>query len=279
MRLVAQLTGDPRYTQVEELVGGARLVRLPDEAFDAGVREAVERLRAQFCARFGREPGPGDPVFFDPDSDAPMAVDGEAFDALIADLAERAQGSGVDPAYLRAWQDTGYLVTDPNRHTYTAHQVEAFLDAVQRHRDQAGARDLARAQALVERAVTAAHEQRASEPAAIVPEFVESQSAKDPQAGERALALILGVLAARLTARAQRLGAGQAGAAIAWARTRLGEAPGQAAFEVAAVIGHPGAPDDPFEEIAEDLGPGLLLLALVWLASAVDAVGPLPGGD
>ena len=39
------------------------------------MRQIFERARAQFIAKFGREPGPGDPVFFDPDKDVPTPLE------------------------------------------------------------------------------------------------------------------------------------------------------------------------------------------------------------
>jgi hypothetical protein len=51
--------------------------------------------RKAFIEKFGREPGPGDPVLFDPDKDAPTAIDA---DRLDADLEKALRDSGIDPA-------------------------------------------------------------------------------------------------------------------------------------------------------------------------------------
>jgi hypothetical protein len=38
------------------------------------VHEALLEQRKAFVEKFGREPGPGDPVFFDPDKDVPTPI-------------------------------------------------------------------------------------------------------------------------------------------------------------------------------------------------------------
>jgi hypothetical protein len=42
------------------------------------VYEALLDQRKAFIDKFGREPGPGDPVIFDPDKDVPTPIDGRA---------------------------------------------------------------------------------------------------------------------------------------------------------------------------------------------------------
>jgi len=89
-----------------------------------------------FKQKFGREPGPADPIFFDPDADEPRPLSLESFDAELADLADRAEETGVDPAFIHAWRELGYLVTDENRHMFSAEEAAAWRDAVLRHRGE-----------------------------------------------------------------------------------------------------------------------------------------------
>jgi hypothetical protein len=42
---------------------------------DEKTREILERQRQAFRAKFGRDPGPNDPIFFDPDCDEPRSFD------------------------------------------------------------------------------------------------------------------------------------------------------------------------------------------------------------
>jgi hypothetical protein len=63
------------------------------------VREALLEQRKAFIEKFGREPGPEDPVFFDPDKDVPTAIDAARLDA---DLEKAIRDSGIDPAKAEA---------------------------------------------------------------------------------------------------------------------------------------------------------------------------------
>ncbi|MFI8928886.1 hypothetical protein ACIG3E_14565 [Streptomyces sp. NPDC053474] len=98
----------------------------------------LERQLEFFREKFGREPGPGDPVFFDPDADEPTRLTREHFDNKLLEMAGRAAEIGIDPAFLHAWREVGYVVTEENRSLFTMAEVLAFSRAVTRHQ-QAGA--------------------------------------------------------------------------------------------------------------------------------------------
>lgn len=62
--------------------------------------EATQVLKGQlqaFHEKFGRGPGPNDPVFFDPDYDTPTPWTEEK---LTAEITEAARKAGVNPARL-----------------------------------------------------------------------------------------------------------------------------------------------------------------------------------
>ena len=59
------------------------------------VHEALLEQRKAFIEKFGREPGPDDPVFFDPDKDVPTPIDPARLDA---DLEKAIREAGIDPA-------------------------------------------------------------------------------------------------------------------------------------------------------------------------------------
>ena len=59
------------------------------------VHEALLEQRKALIEKFGREPGPDDAVFFDPDRDVPTPIDP---DRLDADLEKALRESGIDPA-------------------------------------------------------------------------------------------------------------------------------------------------------------------------------------
>src|SRR5262245_6071291 len=70
---------------------GGRIVQMTPR-----VQEALKRQRQLFIERFGREPGPKDPVFFDPDAegDTPQKIDPDKAIAMTRKLATLA---GLDP--------------------------------------------------------------------------------------------------------------------------------------------------------------------------------------
>lgn len=65
----------------------------------------MEAQRQRFIEKFGREPEPEDPVFFDlPDENT-----------LKRELAETMRKAGIRPALIYATEKTGLLVTEENR--------------------------------------------------------------------------------------------------------------------------------------------------------------------
>ena len=73
---------------------------------DAEVREVLDEQRRKFVEKFGREPGPGDKLFFD----APPL---EHFEAEIA---RAMKVGGINPAVIYAFEKTGLLVSEENQH-------------------------------------------------------------------------------------------------------------------------------------------------------------------
>ena len=70
-------------------------VQLPPE-----MQRALLEQRAAFVAKFGREPGPSDPLFFDPDKDVPTPI---SADRLERDLAETMRKAGFGEATIKAF--------------------------------------------------------------------------------------------------------------------------------------------------------------------------------
>ncbi len=134
VRLVAERSGDPRFTQRIPLPGGGfGLTWSTDTPEGRMLQEALEANLRAFREKFGRDPGPDDPVFFDPDAAEPTPLGPDGWQAGFAALRQAADDAGVAPAYLAAWQEVGYVVTDENRHLFSAAEVQAYLDAVDRH--------------------------------------------------------------------------------------------------------------------------------------------------
>lgn len=129
-RLIVQRQGDPRFVHQTRTETGRTIHLRPQEI------ELLRRQRESFVAKFGREPTGDDPLFFDPDQDVPVALDEEA---MFAELYAATKRAGVDTAFIQAWHEVGYLITDDNRHLFSAHEIEAYEDAVQRAWDRAEA--------------------------------------------------------------------------------------------------------------------------------------------
>ena len=74
--------------------------------------EMAEVFECQFEAfrqKFGREPGPEDPVFFDPIADTPQLINPEIVEWEIA---EAMRAVGIDPDIIYATQKTGLITTE-----------------------------------------------------------------------------------------------------------------------------------------------------------------------
>ncbi|WP_159393790.1 hypothetical protein [Streptomyces sp. NRRL F-5755] len=117
---------------------GSSVIRYSaDTARGQALHESLESQLEAFREKFGREPEPGEPLFFDPDADEPTQLTRDYFDDLLLDMAERAADMGIDPAFLHAWRELGYVVTEENRSMFTTAEVLTYGRAVARHR-QAG---------------------------------------------------------------------------------------------------------------------------------------------
>ena len=104
---------------------GSVVIHLDDEGMDI-IRDQL----ALFVKTFGREPQPGEPVFFDPDFDRPTPIsiekDNREFRAFV-------RAAGVSEAYADVYEELGYLVTDMNIHTFNLAEIDAFSEALARH--------------------------------------------------------------------------------------------------------------------------------------------------
>src|SRR5215831_1726130 len=87
-----------------------------------GIREQFQR----FTEKFGRPPGPDDPLFFDPSADAPRPIIDEVVDQHMLEAMHKA---GVNPALIYAYQKTGRLVTRENSKHMTKAELKEWNDA------------------------------------------------------------------------------------------------------------------------------------------------------
>jgi hypothetical protein len=88
------------------------------------VREALLAQRDAFRMKFGRDPGPGDPVFFDPDEDDPSPYDMEQ------DIIESMRKGGLGPEVEYAFRKTGRLGIGADKTAWPAEAIKEWDDAI-----------------------------------------------------------------------------------------------------------------------------------------------------
>lgn len=88
---------------------------LPDLPPEQMIPYILEHQREDFRKKFGRDPGPGDPIFFDPDADEPRPIDPEKLERDMIEIMARA---GVDPVFMYAANKTGLIVTEMGHRTH-----------------------------------------------------------------------------------------------------------------------------------------------------------------
>jgi hypothetical protein len=92
--------------------------------------EIIDEQSQRFFQKFGREPGPGDNLFFD----MPPVEHAEHF------IVEGMKKAGIDPGIIYAFEKTGLLVTEENEHLISdvdrAEWETAVLEYRAKHGDE-----------------------------------------------------------------------------------------------------------------------------------------------
>jgi hypothetical protein len=103
----------------------SKIVRIdPDAA------AALEAQLRRFEDKFGRPPGPGDPIFFDPDADEPRPLQSTGMETATVAVLEAA---GISPAWIYAYQNTGGLLPGPDGTFATGRDRAEWDEAVSRY--------------------------------------------------------------------------------------------------------------------------------------------------
>jgi hypothetical protein len=97
---------------------GYRIVQMTPD-----LKSALEEQKRQFREKFGRDPTSEDPVFFDPASDTPQPLSGEAMDEISRVISQAMGDAGIDPALIYATQKTG-RIAPPSEQAYDAMSPE-----------------------------------------------------------------------------------------------------------------------------------------------------------
>ncbi len=104
----------------------SRVVKMDDQ-----LRQALHQQLERFRQKFGRNPGPNDPVFFDPDADQPRQLDPAKTEAQIV---AAMQAAGMEPAKIHAFKRTGLIVTADNAKHLSAQNLEDWQIALEEYR-------------------------------------------------------------------------------------------------------------------------------------------------
>jgi hypothetical protein len=92
--------------------------------------QAIEEQRRRFREKFGREPGPDDPVFFDPDADTPQFISLAQQDEIMSRILSVASRVGIQPEIIYAMKKTDRIVTQANWHLLTDEEQREWQDAI-----------------------------------------------------------------------------------------------------------------------------------------------------
>ncbi len=76
--------------------------------------EAFEELRKAFRKKFGRDPGPTDPVFFDSTASEPRPMTANQQREIVDRIVKEMKSVGIKPAIIYAFRKTGLLLTEKN---------------------------------------------------------------------------------------------------------------------------------------------------------------------
>lgn len=101
-------------------------------------RETVEALylgNSEFQQKFGRDPRPNDPIFFDPDSDEPSPLPPDTLNKIWEQLADAMVCQGViSPEAGYAMKETGMLVREKTKKFMNEDQRREWNRAIEEYR-------------------------------------------------------------------------------------------------------------------------------------------------
>jgi hypothetical protein len=104
-------------------------------------QQALKEQTAAFMEKFGREPGPNEPLFFDPDSDdEPRPMTATQVEEVQNEFVEALAKIGIDPKIIYACRRTGLLPSTETWHLLTEEQKDDWEAALDEYDERAKAR-------------------------------------------------------------------------------------------------------------------------------------------
>lgn len=98
---------------------------------NAEIADLLKDQIARFREKFGRDPGPDDPLLFDPDAHEPRPMDAAK---IVAAMAEAMEQAGIDPAKIYAFRRTGLVVTEDNARFLTPEDLAEWRAAIEEYK-------------------------------------------------------------------------------------------------------------------------------------------------
>ena len=111
--------------RMRERPDGSRVIKLNAEGLDLMIRQ-----RQAFEDKFGRPPGSGDPVFFDPSANTPVPLTREKISAMRREAARAMVEAGILPEVAHAFERTGLLPTEATWDQLSAEERRRWKDAI-----------------------------------------------------------------------------------------------------------------------------------------------------
>ena len=102
-----------------------RTVPMSDQAA-AALRKQIARFRE----KFGRDPGPEDPGFFDPETDTPTPM---KLDEVEREVLQALVTAGIPPEKIYAYKKTGLILTEENADKMLPEDRAAWAQAIEEY--------------------------------------------------------------------------------------------------------------------------------------------------
>ena len=100
---------------------------------DPETMAALDEQRELFRQKFGREPGPDDPIFFDPDADTPTPM---SVKQVSDEIVQAMVSAGVDPSIIYAFHRTGFLVSEDNVNLLSPDELAEWQAAINEYNEK-----------------------------------------------------------------------------------------------------------------------------------------------
>jgi hypothetical protein len=95
------------------------------------MKEVLRHQEERFRQKFGRDPRPHEPVFFDDNAEEPQPM---PMDDIEREITEFLIAANIPPELIHAFKVTGRLVTQDNIHYLTEEEIQEWTDAVEQYK-------------------------------------------------------------------------------------------------------------------------------------------------